>query len=336
MLSVTSLAWLAIAPCSILGASITPRDGSDFDVKSLSLREVGARNTLDWRMWLEKDGNPISFWHDIPLYPNKTDDSIVHFYVEIPRWTDAKIETKRDEPLNPIFHDDKKKKPRFVASVWPHRSYPFLYGSFPQTWENSNVKHNISGLPGDNDPMDVFDISGLDPGYVGQVRKVKVLGGLAMIDDGTTDWKAIVINVDDPLSKVVNSVEDLEKYRPGLKKQFYDWFTYYKVVKGDGLNTIVGKDYKDAAYMREAIAESHGFWQDLILGKEKHDKISTRQTSNPRACKSYIPSKNATKEFDIPEKSNVLPPAAKPKQYDYWYYLDKDFNVIPGQVIDVQ
>jgi len=46
MLSVTSLAWLAIAPCSILGASITPRDGSDFDVKSLSLREVGARNTL--------------------------------------------------------------------------------------------------------------------------------------------------------------------------------------------------------------------------------------------------------------------------------------------------
>ena len=151
----------------------------------------------------------------------------------------------------------------------------------------------------------------------------------------------------------IAGVEDLEKYRPGLKKQFYDWFTvspalppspafsdresqYYKVVKGDGLNTIVGKDYKDATYMREAIAESHGFWQDLILGKEKHDKISTRQTSNPRACKSYIPSKNATREFNIPEKSNVLPPAAKPKQYDYWYYLDKDFNVIPGQVIDVQ
>ncbi|KAJ6440687.1 inorganic diphosphatase [Purpureocillium lavendulum] len=336
MLSITSLAWLALVPSSVLGASLAARDASDFDVNSLSLREVGARNTLDWRMWLEKDGNPISFWHDIPLYPNKTDDRIVHFYVEIPRWTDAKIETKRDEPLNPIFHDDKKKKPRFVVSVWPHRSYPFLYGSFPQTWENSNVKHNISGLPGDNDPMDVFDISGIDPGYVGQVKKVKVLGGLAMIDDGTTDWKAIVVDVNDPLANMVNSVEDLEKYRPGLKKQFYDWFTYYKVVKGDGLNTIIGKDYKDAAYMREAIAESHGFWRDLILGKEKHDKISTNQTSNPRACKSYIPSKEATKAFKIPEKANILPPAAKPKQYDHWYYLDKEFNIIPGQVIDVQ
>jgi inorganic pyrophosphatase len=51
-------------------------------------------------VWLEKDGNPISFWHDIPLYPNPEDNSIIHFYTEIPRWTDGKIETKRDEPLS--------------------------------------------------------------------------------------------------------------------------------------------------------------------------------------------------------------------------------------------
>lgn len=51
-------------------------------------------------MWLEKDGNPISFWHDIPLYPDPEDNSIIHFYTEIPRWTDGKIETKRDEPLS--------------------------------------------------------------------------------------------------------------------------------------------------------------------------------------------------------------------------------------------
>ena len=51
-------------------------------------------------MWLLKDGNPISFWHDIPLYPDAKDDSIVNFYVEIPRWTDGKIETQRNEPLS--------------------------------------------------------------------------------------------------------------------------------------------------------------------------------------------------------------------------------------------
>ena len=27
----------------------------------------------DWRIWLEQDGNVISFWHDIPLYPDVAD-----------------------------------------------------------------------------------------------------------------------------------------------------------------------------------------------------------------------------------------------------------------------
>jgi inorganic pyrophosphatase len=54
----------------------------------------------DWRVWLEKDGQPISFWHDIPLYPEKGNNRIVSYVVEIPRWTDGKIETRRDEPLS--------------------------------------------------------------------------------------------------------------------------------------------------------------------------------------------------------------------------------------------
>ena len=34
---------------------------------------------------------------------------------------------------------------------------------------------------------------------------MKVLGILAMIDEGETDWKVIVINVDDPEAKDLNS-----------------------------------------------------------------------------------------------------------------------------------
>lgn len=30
--------------------------------------------------------------------------------------------------------------------------------------------------------MDIFDVSSLEPPYVGQLKQVKVLGGLAMID----------------------------------------------------------------------------------------------------------------------------------------------------------
>lgn len=63
----------------------------------------------------------------------------------------------------------------------------------------------MTGYVGDNDPMDIFDISSVEPGHVGEIRTVKILGGLAMIDDDTTDFKVIAVDVRDPLSKVVES-----------------------------------------------------------------------------------------------------------------------------------
>jgi inorganic pyrophosphatase len=52
----------------------------------------------------------------------------------------------------------------------------------PQTWEDPNFDHEYTGFPGDNDPVDLFDVSGIDEGYVGQVKQVKILGALAMVD----------------------------------------------------------------------------------------------------------------------------------------------------------
>lgn len=39
----------------------------------------------------------------------------------------------------------------------------------------------------------------------GDVIRVKVLGVLAMIDEGETDWKVIAINVEDPEASEFNS-----------------------------------------------------------------------------------------------------------------------------------
>lgn len=39
----------------------------------------------------------------------------------------------------------------------------------------------------------------------GQVIQVKVLGILAMIDEGETDWKVIAINAEDPDAPNLNS-----------------------------------------------------------------------------------------------------------------------------------
>lgn len=42
-------------------------------------------------MRIERDGRVISPFHDVPLHPG-TDKAIVNMVVEIPRWTNAKLE----------------------------------------------------------------------------------------------------------------------------------------------------------------------------------------------------------------------------------------------------
>lgn len=59
-----------------------------------TVRRVGAPNTLDFRAFVEKDGTPISPFHDVPLYANEQ-QTVLNMIVEIPRWTNAKLEVCR-------------------------------------------------------------------------------------------------------------------------------------------------------------------------------------------------------------------------------------------------
>ncbi|KAL3466844.1 inorganic pyrophosphatase [Aspergillus heterothallicus] len=304
---------------------------TSFGYDTLSLRTVGGRNTLEWRVWLEQNGQPISFWHDVPLYPNTTNKNIINFVVEIPRWEDGKIEIKRDEPLNPIFHDDRNGLPRYVESVWPHRSYPFLYGSIPQTWESPNLEHDFTNELGDNDPMDLFDI-GQDSGYTGQVKQVKILGALAPNDGGETDWKVLGIDVNDPIADLVDNFSDVERYRPGLIQSYRDWFTYYKVARGDDLIPIVGDSYVNSTFATAVVEQSHGYWLDLIKGTVDSNEINYNQTSRPDIKESYV-SKCKAMDFGIPAESDEKPAAAKLKRFEQWFYLDEEFALIEANVV---
>jgi len=292
-----------------------------------TLTEVGVRNTLDWRMWLERDGNPASFWHDIPIYPNDSNPSIINYVVEIPRWTSGKIEINREEPLNPIFHDEEDGEPRFVQDIWPYKAYPFLYGSIPRTWESPNFDHDYTGFPGDNDPMDAFDVS-QDKGYSGQIKQVKILGGLAVNDGGETDWKMLVIGLEDPIASMVDSVEDLEKYRPGVIAAYREWFHIYKIARGDEYIPIVGGSYVNASFAAETVQDSHRFWQALVAGLVDSNAISYNQTTMARYNNSYIQPGEAATRFDIPRDSDIQPEAEKPERFQEYYYIGSNLELI--------
>jgi len=92
-----------------------------------------------------------------------------------------------------------------------------------QTWEDPNATHPDTKAKGDDDPLDVCEI-GEQVGYVGQIKQVKVLGVMALLDEGETDWKIIVIDVNDPLAPKLNDIEDVERHLPGLIRATNEWF----------------------------------------------------------------------------------------------------------------
>ena len=157
---------------------------------SLLPAALGVEGTLEYRVQTVKKsdtGTAVSLWHDTPLYVvdhNNKHVGAYHFICEIPKCTRRKFEIATDEEGTPIKQDEKKG----VLREFKRGDLMFNYGCFPRTWEDPDYVHPDTGVGGDNDPIDVCEI-GLRQVPTGGVRPVKVLGVLAMIDDGETDWK---------------------------------------------------------------------------------------------------------------------------------------------------
>jgi inorganic pyrophosphatase len=186
-------------------------------------RVVGAPNTTEWSLYFEKNGVPVSPFHDIPLWVNK-EQGIVNMVVEIPRGTTAKLEINKAGEFNPIKQDIKDGKLRHVNY---RGGYTFNYGALPQTWEDPAVVDNDTNAKGDNDPLDICEI-GSSTGVTGHIKQVKILGVWAMIDAGETDWKILSIDVTDPKADRVNSIEDVQREYPGVVEDVFEFLENYK------------------------------------------------------------------------------------------------------------
>jgi len=204
-----------------------------------------------------KDGLPVSPFHDIPLWVDKS-KHIANMVVEIPRGEHAKLEVSRNEPLNPIKQDEKKGKLRMI-----HDAYPFNYGAFPQTWENPNVLDPDTKAHGDLDPIDVCEI-GAKTRKTGDVIQVKILGTWAMIDNNETDWKILVIDVNDPDAGKYNDAGDVPK---ALVEKAFTFLRDYKIPDGAGPNQFAfDSQLKGRSLALQKIEETNSEWKRLITG----------------------------------------------------------------------
>jgi inorganic pyrophosphatase len=185
-----------------------------------------------------------------------------------------------NERLNPIHqdtittHHHKDATPRFVKNCFPYKGYLWNYGALPQTWEDPGHTSPDTGARGDNDPLDACEI-GRAIARPGDVKQVKVLGVLALLDEGATDWKVLVIDVADPLAGRVNDVEDVERCFPGLLDATRDWFRIYKVPDGLPANEFaLGGRWKGRAYAEKVIAECAGAWKRLVEGEAERGDVA--------------------------------------------------------------
>ncbi|ODQ63686.1 inorganic pyrophosphatase [Nadsonia fulvescens var. elongata DSM 6958] len=211
--------------------------------------------------------------------------------VEIPRWSNAKLEISSKLPFNPIVQDSKKGKLRYVANVFPFKGFLHTYGALPQTWEDPNKVDQFTGYKGDNDPLDILEIgsglfnsltnNGFGPKpYTGQVKQVKILGCLGMIDEGETDWKILAIDTKDPLCEAFNDIGDVNNSFPTLVGHTRDWFKYYKVPDGKGINTFAfNGEAKNKEFAMKIIEDCHQSWVDLISQKGSETSITLKNTT---------------------------------------------------------
>ena len=265
-------------------------------------------------------GEPISPWHDIPLFADEGNRNY-NMVVEIPRWTNAKMEISTKEPLNPIKQDVKNGALRYVRNPFPHKGYIWNYGALPQTWEDPNHLDELTGAKGDNDPIDVVEI-GSRVARRGEVIKVKILGVMALIDEGETDWKLIAIDVTDSLADQLNDIQDVELLMPGLIRATHEWFKIYKIPDGKPANQFAfNGEPKNREFAEKTIAETNKYWKELVSNATNTSGLDLKNTTLNNSHK--IDVQNGVVFINQRKESAQLDaqPIADQTAIDKWYYI---------------
>ena len=165
--------------------------------------------------------------------------------IEIPAGTTAKWEVNHiTGHLEWEFRDNKPRKIKFLG-------YPGNYGYIPQTILNKKEG-------GDGDPLDVLVLDGNTK--KGHVQKIKILGGLALLDEGEHDDKLIAV-MQNGIFKDIKNLEELMMQFPGLLHIIRIWFEGYDKGSMQFLGYIPHNDAK------VLIEKAHQQWR---LEKDVH------------------------------------------------------------------
>jgi inorganic pyrophosphatase len=236
---------------------------------TLGNSEEATRFTEGWIMNftdLRDKTQAKSPWHHVSLQVpsmSRSGGSIsaglaFNYVNEIPVGQSEKLEVSTKAAFNPIVQDRVKKTGALRKFNVPG-GIPFNYGCFPQTWEDPAHTDGDTKCRGDGDPLDVVELSGA-PLAIGSFTPVRVLGVLALIDEGETDWKIIAISEASPLSW-----KTLQDVPAEVLARVTNWFRLYKTFDGKPENEFAfGGVTQDEATALRVIQECSEQYRSLL------------------------------------------------------------------------
>lgn len=141
---------------------------------------------------------------------------------------------------------------------------------------------------------------------------------MALLDEEETDWKVIVIDVNDPLAPKLNDVEDVERHLPGLLRATNEWFRIYKIPDGKPENQFAfSGECKNKKYAEEVIRECSDAWERLVKGKTQRGSVNLANTTI-QDSPDYASSNQVSSQV---KKGENLPPAQIDGSVDKWFFI---------------
>lgn len=220
------------------------------------------------RYFLQLHETPLSAWHDLPLQPLGAETDVFSSVIEITRGTTEKMEVETTAEYTPIVQDQKKSK-ETGELVLRHYAVPppFNYGCIPRTWEDAHHKDRATDCFGDNDPLDVVDLTNRDFKLF-DLPKLKVLGAACLIDQDELDWKIFAVEAGYAKEFGITNMAKFNQLNPGAIAEIMEWFRVIKTYDGKPANRFAYDDQVlSAEKTLEIIHENHASYQSLISGR---------------------------------------------------------------------
>ena len=181
-------------------------------------------------------------WHSLEI--GKDAPKIVNAVIEIPMGSKVKYELDKRSGLI-----------RVDRILYGAVFYPANYGFIPQTYCE------------DKDPLDIL-VFCQEPLYPRSIVEARVIGSMAMVDDGAADDKIIAVMTGDPAFMDYNDISQLPEFLLNELRKFFEDYKKLEKNKEVAVEEFIGR--VDAQKVVKESMDIYAKYADELQAKDSN------------------------------------------------------------------